>query len=94
MNNEAPSPDAMIALSIGTAVPGLFGFFCPGPLDQGDHDRDNIKFQQAKAAVASLTLGVIGTCIAKKPWPFLVTVAMVGLLLWEYESQRKRPIND
>lgn len=90
MSDDGPSPDAMIALSIGTAVPGVWGFFCPSPLDQGDHDVDTVRLQQAKAAVASLTLGVIASAIAKKPWPFLVSLALVGLLMWEYESQRKR----
>lgn len=88
--SDGPSPDALVALSIGTAVPGIWGFFCPAPYAQDDQDLSTIRFQQAKAGAASLTLGVIASAIAKKPWPFLVAVALVGLLLCEYESSRKR----
>ena len=88
--SDGPSPDAMVALSIGTAIPGLWGFFCPGPLDQDSHDEKTVRLQQAKAGVASLGLGAVASGIAKKPWPFLVAVALVGVLMWEYEANRKR----
>ena len=90
MSEQGPSQDAMVALSIGTAVPGLWGFFCPSPTDQDGHDKETIRVQQAKAGAASLAVGFAGTVICHKPWPFLVALALVGLLLWEYESHRKR----
>ena len=90
MSGDGPSPDAMIALSIGTAVPGIFGFFCPGPLDQADHDPGSIRLQQTKACAASLLLGAAAAGVAKKPWPFLIAVTLTALLMGEYEVHRRR----
>lgn len=87
--SDGPSQDALVALSIGTAIPGLWGFFCPGPTEQGQHDVQTVRVQQAKAGVASVGLGVIGSMIVRKPWPFVIAVALVGLLMAEYASHRR-----
>lgn len=83
--SDAPSPDAMICLSVATAIPGIFGFLCPAPLDQDGHDGDAVRGQQTKAVAASLALGVAATAVAKRPWPLIVAVVMVAVLLGEYQ---------
>lgn len=88
--SDGPTPDAMIALSVATAVPGLWSFLCPPVLDQDPYDDSITRGQQAKAIVVSLGLGTIASMIAKKPYPFLAAVVMIVLLLAEYESTRKR----
>ena len=88
--SDGPSTEAMIGLSIATAVPGVWSFFCPAVLDQGPYADDVVRLQQVKAAVASLGLGAVASTIARKPWPFLVALFMIGILYAEYESSRKR----
>lgn len=88
--SESPSPDAFIALSVATAVPGLWSFLCPPVLDQDPYDDATTRLQQTKAVVASLGLGTVAACIARKPWPFLAAVLMVVLMLIEFEHTRTR----
>lgn len=87
---ESMSAEATVAVTVGCAVPGLFGFFCPAVLEVGGHDRQAVRLQQAKASVASLVLGAAGSVITRTPWPFLLAAALIGLLMWEYESAHRR----
>ena len=88
--SDGVSTDALVGLSIATAVPGLWCVFCPPVLDAGAHDTQVFREQQLKAVAASLALGAVASTIAKKPWPFLVAVAVTLLMLAEYERGRKR----
>lgn len=88
--SQPTSPDLTMAITVGAGVPALFGFFCPPILETGDHDRSLVKLQQAKAAVASLVLGAAGSAITRTPWPFLLTLALTGLTMWEYETAHRR----
>ena len=88
--SDGPSTEAVIGLSIGTAIPGLWCLFCPPVLDTGQYDLEVVRLQQVKAVAASLGLGAVASTIARKPWPFLVAVAITGLLLCESECGRKR----
>ncbi len=81
-----PPPAAAVALMVATAVPGLFGFFCPGVLDAGKHPDAAVRLQQTKAGVASLALGAAGSAATKTPWPFILSLTLVCLVLWEYRT--------
>ena len=88
--SDGPSTEAIIGLSIATGVPGLWSLFVPSVMDQAPYNLEVVRLQQTKATVASLALGVAASSIARKPWPFLVAVFAVGLLLWEWETTRRR----
>ena len=88
--SDGPSTEAVIGLSIATAVPGVWSFFCPPVLDQSPYGDELVKQQQIKATVASLALGATAGMIARKPWPFLVAMFICGLMVWEYGTARKR----
>lgn len=83
--------DGIVALSVATAIPGLWGFLCPPTTDQGPYPDEIVRLQQSKAVAASLALGTTAALLVKKPWPFLVAVIMVVIMLAEYESMRRRP---
>lgn len=88
--SDGPSTEAVIGLSIGTAIPGIWCLFCPPVLDTGQYAVETVRLQQVKATAASLLLGGVASTIARKPWPFLVAVAITGLMLAESEGCRRR----
>ena len=88
--SDGPSTEAMIGLSIATAVPGVWSVFCPPVLDQGPYADEVVRMQQLKATAASLALGGVAASIARKPWPFLVAIFICGLMIAEYEHARRR----
>lgn len=92
MAGQEPTPNMAIMITVGTAIPGVFGFFVPAVLDvaRGEHDRDLVRLQQAKASTASLVLGAVGSAVTKTPWPFLLSVGLVALLMWEFEVAHRR----
>ncbi len=89
MSERPLQPAPLAVLGVVTSVPGLFGFFCPDVLNQGSAP-ELVHQQQVKATVASLLLGAAGSALSKTPWPFLVALAMCGILIWEYETMRRR----
>lgn len=88
--SDGPSTEAVIGLSIGTAIPGLWAVLCPPVLDQSAHAVEIVRLQQVKAVAASLALGAVAATIARKPWPFLISVAITGIMLAEFEGCRRR----
>jgi hypothetical protein len=84
------SPSAAASLTVACTVPGLFTFFCPALPNVGGADRSELKLGQAKAAAASLVLGAAGSAFARSPWPFLATLALVALIIWQYEAEHAR----
>ena len=84
------SPSAAASLTVACTVPGLFTFFCPPLPNVAGADRSELKLGQAKAAAASLVLGAAGSAFSKSPWPFLATLALVGLIVWQYEIEHSR----
>lgn len=88
--SEPLQPAPLAALAVATAVPGLFGFFCPDVLGVREHPPELVHQQQTKAAAASLILGAAGSALSRTPWPFLIALALTGLLIWEYEAARER----
>lgn len=87
-HGHQPTPDAAMSIGVVTGCLGIFGFLCPGVLDAIKHDSATVRTQQAKAAIASLGLGAAGSAFTKTPWPFLVSLVMVGLLVWEFETHQ------
>jgi hypothetical protein len=81
------TPGQAATFTVALAVPGIFGFFCPGLLDVPKHDQHAVRQQQAKAAVGSLLLGAAGSAVTKTPWPFLLSLAISAFILWQYEQQ-------
>jgi hypothetical protein len=81
------SPSQAASFTVALAVPGIFGFFCPGILDVRNHAQDDVRRQQAKAAVAALGVGAAATAASKTPWPFLLAIAITAFILWQYEQQ-------
>ena len=84
--SATPSAEATMAITVLCSVPGVFAFFLPDPLGARSHDPQHLRLQQAKGAVASLGLGAAGSAITRTPWPFLLAVALAGLMMWEYEA--------
>lgn len=85
-----PPPDAAMSIGVATGCLGIFGFLCPAVLEVADKPDDRVRLQQAKATIAALGLGAAGSAVTKTPWPFLTAVIMIGLLMWEFESNRSR----
>ena len=81
-----PSAEGTMAITVLCAVPGVFAFFLPDPLGARSHDREHVRLQQAKGTVASLALGAAGSAVTKTPWPFLLAIALTGLMMWEYQA--------
>lgn len=79
-----------MAITVLCSVPGVFAFFLPDPLGARDHDPQHLRMQQAKGAVASLGLGAVGSAVTKTPWPFLLALALTGLMMWEYQAVGRR----
>jgi hypothetical protein len=90
MSGHSLSPAQATAFTVAMGVPGIFGFFCPGPLDTTSHPPNLVRQQQAKAIVASLALGCAGTSFTRTPWPFLLSLALVGILMAEYKQHAVR----
>ena len=88
--SEAPSAEATMAITMLASVPGVFAFFLPDPLGARDHDERHVRMQQVKGSVASLGLGAVGSAVTRTPWPFLLAVALTGLMLWEYQATTYR----
>lgn len=84
------TPEVAAAITVVTAVPGVFSFFCPSVLDVNKHNPDEVRLQQAKSVVCSLVLGGAGSAATKTPWPFLMACAITALVLWEYETAHRR----
>lgn len=83
-------PSAAATLTVACSVPGLFTFFCPSLPNVGGTDKSELKLGQAKAAAASLVLGAAGSAFSKSPWPFLASLTLVALVVWQYEVEHTR----
>ena len=77
-------------LAVATGVSSLYGVFVPDALSAAQLDQARVHEQQLKAGVASLILGAGCSAIARSPWPFLLAVALVALLMTEFASVRRR----
>ena len=84
--SDSSSAETAMAITMLTAVPGMFTLFLPDPLGAREKDPQHLRLQQAKGIVASLGLGAAGSAITKTPWPFLLALGLTGILMWEYEA--------
>lgn len=89
---QQPSVETTMAITVLASVPGVFAFFLPDPLSGQAQDNDRLRLQQAKGTVASLALGAIGSAVTRTPWPFLLALALTGLMMWEYQVIAHRPV--
>lgn len=93
MSRQPPAP-APVAIGIVTAIPGLFSFFCPSVLEVDNYDPGVVKLQQAKAGIAGLLLGAAGSWAVQAPWPFLLAIVIVAVVMWEYNNAPKKKDQD
>lgn len=89
MAEQMPA-SATAALTVACSVPGLFTFFCPPVSNISSATVEKVRLGQAKAAVCSLVLGAAGSAVSKSPWPFLAALAIVAVVIWQYESEHKQ----
>lgn len=88
--SAAPPPAELMSISVAAGVMSIYGMLCPALLDAAGADSDRVDYQQSKALVASLILGVAGACATRSPWPLLTAVATVTLVSREYGVNRRR----
>lgn len=82
---------AGIALVILLQVPSVFGTFLPNPCDvskerPGSQYSYRVRQSEIYAALIATALGVAGSYVANSPWPFFATMALVGVIVFHYES--------
>ncbi len=82
---------ALVAgLAVATGVTGLYGVFVPDALTAAQLPGPHVHHQQVKAGAASLLLGAACSAVTRTPWPFLLALALVAVLMAEFETVRRR----
>ncbi|MEV8530077.1 hypothetical protein AB0451_39395 [Streptomyces sp. NPDC052000] len=96
MNAEGLGLSFLIAFEVPNLFSGLLpslftiSTFTNSDADKAEHAKKWIRKGELQAGVVSLGLGLGGTIVTKTPWPILLTLLMIGWLVWQYETALRR----
>jgi hypothetical protein len=77
-------------------LPSLFTIatFSGGDADKVAHTKRWIRRGEIQATGLSIALGISASLLAKKPWPFIGVLLLIGYLAWQYENALKQGMSD
>lgn len=92
----ADTQDIALTVLVVAEVPNFWSGFLPslftiatfsgGDEAKANHTKQWIRRGEIQATGLSVALGISASLLAKKPWPFIGVLILIGYLAWQYEN--------